>query len=883
MPRIPPDWLTPETTIVTAGARLARRLAARYTAARLGAGDSAWEAPEILPWNAWISRLWDEGRRGSGHTAAVLRPAQRRVLWHDVIDGSAQRQHLLQPSAVAARAMDAWDNLHAFNLPAFPDGLFLNEDARAFRGWAETYGHRCNAGQWLDEAQLPALLAGAVQTPAHRHARPVALVGFEELTPAARALMVSLQGAGVEIVQRHSPRVAGRAIQAPCHDANAELLAAARWARHKLEQDPECSVGVVVPGLSARRAAVQDVFADLLTPVALTMVADGKQDVFSIAAGAPLADQPLVAHALLILTLAAERLPAADAGTLLRSPFLCGWSDEAPARALLDAALRRRRDPEIGLGAMLAEGNRAGDSHPAELLRGLDALQVRARSLRAQQRAPDWARTCSVLLKETGWPGDRTLTSVEYQVLSAWREVLGDFATLDAVVGTCNYRTALRHLRRLGAERSFQPRTPEAPIQVLDLAGAADMGFDHLWVTGMHEDAWPPTAQPSPFIPLVLQREAGMPRASAEGELLRAQRVTGSLLASCPDVVLSWPKQDGDTVLRPSPLIRALDEEAPTLAQEGRWVAAVFAAARVETFGDDTGPALAAGTEVRGGAGLFKNQAACPFRAYAKHRLKAEALDEADVGLDAMERGQLVHAVLQEIWQGLGSQAELLKLSEEESGQRVDDVVAKVVGIAAQHRPQVFTTRFAAVERHRLGALVRAWLALERRREPFAVIGCETARPFRLGGIAGQLRMDRIDALPDGRQVILDYKTGRVPTKPWDGDRPEEPQLPLYAVTGSEPLAAVAFARVVHGEPGFKGIAAAPELLPDVKAATAWDELLAGWRGVLLGLAAQFERGHAPVDPRDGMATCRNCDLHAFCRVHELGVASDSDDDGNEN
>ena len=873
-----PDWLHSGATIVTASARLARRLSWQFTSARLATGASAWESPDILPWNAWIGRLWEELRWSTGRTDAVLRSAQRRVLWQHIIESSPQRHHLLQPAAVANRAMDAWDNLHAFNLPIFPAGVFLNEDARAFRGWADAYRRRCVEDEWLDEAQLPALLARAVNDIPVRGARKVSLVGFDEPTPVARALAEALNGIGVEVVWQSPPRAVGRAIQAPFHDANAELLAAARWARRCLERDSACSIGIVVPGVSSQRVLVQDVFANVLTPLSLVKVPDGKQDVFSIAAGEPLTDQPLVAHALLILSLARERLPAIDAGALLRSPYLRGATAEAPARALLDAALRRRRDREIGIGAMLAEGKHAGGEGVADLLHGLGALQGRARALPAKQRAPDWARACSVLLKDAGWPGCRTLTSVEYQVLSAWRDVLADFVSLDGVTGAINFGTALRHLRRLAAERAFQPQTPEAPIQILDLAGAADMGFDHLWVTGMHEDAWPPTAQPNPFLPLPLQREAGMPRASAEAELARARRVTDSLLAACTDVVMSWPQQEGDTVLRPSPLIRTLDEEQPPLAEDARWVASVFSARRVSTFVDDAGPALAAGTEVRGGAALFKSQAACPFRAFAKHRLRADALEEVDVGLDAMERGTLVHSVLQQVWLTLGSQAELLKLSEAGIGALVDAVVEKIVGAAAQRRPQVFTMRFAAMERQRLGTLAREWLAEECRRAPFTVTGCEASRPFRLGGIAGQLRTDRIDTLPDGRQVILDYKTGHVPAKPWEGDRPEEPQLPLYAVTGAEPLAAVAFARVVRGEGAFKGIAAEPDLLPGVKSAAAWDELLAGWRGVLLNLAAQFERGHAQVDPRNGNVTCRNCDLHPFCRVHELGVAPEMDD-----
>jgi len=43
---------------------------------------------------------------------------------------------------------------------------------------------------------------------------------------------------------------------------------------------------------------------------------------------------------------------------------------------------------------------------------------------------------------------------------------------------------------------------------------------------------------------------------------------------------------------------------------------------------------------------MVKDQAACPFRAFAAHRLGAEGLQFPHTGLDALERGTLVHRVL---------------------------------------------------------------------------------------------------------------------------------------------------------------------------------------------------------------------------------------------
>jgi len=61
--------------------------------------------------------------------------------------------------------------------------------------------------------------------------------------------------------------------------------------------------------------------------------------------------------------------------------------------------------------------------------------------------------------------------------------------------------------------------------------------------------------------------------------------------------------------------------------------------------------------------------------------------------------------------------------------------------------------------------------------------------------------------MPDGRQIIFDYKTGKVKAGGWDGDRPDEPQLPLYCATSDQPIAGAVFALIQVGELEFKGLA----------------------------------------------------------------------------
>ena len=83
--------------------------------------------------------------------------------------------------------------------------------------------------------------------------------------------------------------------------------------------------------------------------------------------------------------------------------------------------------------------------------------------------------------------------------------------------------------------------------------------------------------------------------------------------------------------------------------------------------------------QANGGADLFKDQAACPFRAFAKHRLSAKSLAEPDIGLNPMDRGQLVHDCLQCFWGKIRTHQKLIDLTEGALALGINQCAAKVI------------------------------------------------------------------------------------------------------------------------------------------------------------------------------------------------------------
>jgi probable DNA repair protein len=553
------------------------------------------------------------------------------------------------------------------------------------------------------------------------------------------------------------------------------------------------------------------------------------------------------------------------------------------ARARLDARLRKRAEPVVTLERLV----RMVDGAPA-LGRTLAAYGEFRRSRLFGARAPgEWARAFSEALSVLGFPGERGLDSAEYQTLKKWHEVLARFARLDRVVAKTGFADALARLARMAAETLFQPETPDVPVQVLGVLEAAGLTFDHLWVMGLADEAWPAPAHPNPFLPLGLQRAAGVPNSSPLAALERARELTAGWLACAGEVVLSHPRREADRDLAPSPLVAHLAESALPLPEYGTWRDAIHRAAKLEHIPDAIAPALAPTDAPRGGAGVVKDQAACPFRAFAVHRLGAEGIEAPHTGLDPLERGTLVHRVLASAWRKLGTRRSLDEIDAADLDAALAAAAEEAVASQRRDRPTTLAGRFAAIERARLVRLAKAWLEHERARSDFTVLAVEDRREIGIGPLKLAVRLDRVDETPAGR-IVIDYKTGRPSVASMLGERPEEPQLPLYLTAAEPDAAAVAFAQVRAGEMKFVGLAREEGVLPGARtppeagrsgAEATWEKQVTFWRAELERLAGGFASGDARVAPKRPAHTCRGCGVRPLCRIDEraAGIAAEDE------
>ena len=839
-------------TVITANARLSRQMRADYDGERQRQGLRVWESPDILPRGAWLERVWQEcAYRDPSDTPVLLSAVQEEALWEQAIAGSSDADVLLDLPATVSAAAQAWSLANAWEARCEAPEFRGLHDPEAFLGWMHTIERKLRENGWITASQLPQALldrvtAGTVVLGALFHA------GFDELSPADRRLFDACHARAWNsppaIVKPRQTRVALR-------DCAEELIHAATWARRKLEAHPEARIGVIVRGLAGLSAATERIFDDIFH--GRLDFAHDTAAAFHISAGAPSSEVPLIAEALLILGIKSG-LRIGEAGMLLRSLFL--GMDKSHASRFY-AELRR-------------QGIEVVSFEVESVRRAFPAMAKAADELRERQYPSEWSAAFSKLLQRAGWPGNRPLNPAEHQAVEHWKNLLSELAALDAVLPRMTYGQALQRLRRIAHGWRFAPRDAGAPVQIMDMLEAAGSQFDTLWIAGLHAGVWPEAPRPNPFLPLSLQRSVGMPHSSPERELAYAKRITERLLASSTEVVCSYPLFSGEEKLRVSPLIENLPEVPASDVVFDAPLRRIFSAAvplEVQPLGQAS--LLAAGTIQSGGMRVLADQAACPFRAFAMHRLRAREYDPPDIGISPSERGNVAHLALEYFWRDIGSHRELLARSAEEIRDAIERSVSAALdsSLSRRHR-NASLERARGLEQDRLQRLLAEWLEVERTRQDFEVVEREAPRRVDAGGLQLDLKVDRIDRMPSGKFVVLDYKTSdKLNVEDWDGDRPDAPQLPLYAVKSGREVEGVYYAKLVPGD---------TKLLGHAGEALAWRE--PEWRKVVDQLGSSFLRGDAAVDPKYPGKTCELCDLHSLCRIAEVRAGAVPEDEAGE-
>lgn len=859
--------ITSKTTLLTPNRRLTAVITKKFNEYQIAQNKKVWPTIDSLPlYPSWLERTWKQySLRDIQQHKLLLSSNQESVLWEKIVREEAIQFNLLHITDAAKAAKTAWETLKRWQIKLNDPALTITENSRAFLTWAHLFQETCSQHHWIDQHSLCDLIIEKIHKNFIKAPEHLILIGFTEIPPQYQYLLrvCEEQGSLIEYEQLDTKHKSASCVGLT--DNENELLAMARWAKAWFDRKPASSIGCIIPNLDALREAALRIFSNVFQ----------NKEAFNISAGKTLTAYPIIQTALKLLSLNDKPIPFHELSQIFRSPFMGESEREQYKRANLDAHLRQSNIHSLTLSDPKIK------QFCPHLATRFDNYLQRRKECETVQTLQAWTHIIVELLTLLGWPGERSINSEEYQVIHhSWLPLLNELANFDSVLAPQKYEEAIHYLTLLANQTVFQPETPEARIQILGLLEAAGLPFEAAWVMGLDDASWPLRPRPNPFIPRALQKKLSMPNASADRELRYCKELMLQLKNGAKEIVFSYPQQEADYELRASNLLQDIpiitcDELA--LAHFISPEKKLFESQEIELLQDEKARIVDHNEKITGGVSIFKEQAACPFKAFAKLRLHAKPFDETTKALRSVDRGSIVHKALETIWRELKDSHSLKNRSEWE----LKNLISKASEHAIESVIKNESTdkkRYLTLEKHRLEKIVWEWLNTEKNRPDFKVIAHEQEKTTTIANIPITLRIDRIDELENGDKLIIDYKTGKYNhPNDWFGERLDEPQLPLYCILDSQNTVGISFAEVHPDLMKMNGISKIPleiksiKLLSDHKNADAqlWEAQLNNWQLNLNKLAEDFYEGKANVDPKDSTETCLYCNLQSLCRVYD--------------
>jgi len=289
-------------------------------------------------------------------------------------------------------------------------------------------------------------------------------------------------------------------------------------------------------------------------------------------------------------------------------------------------------------------------------------------------------------------------------------------------------------------------------------------------------------------------------------------------------------------------------------------------------------------------ASRLNRYANCPFGFFAEHLLKLKARHDPEEGLNVMQRGSLLHAILEKLYKRLADDGTAVTTSNLEIILRyLDESCAEIFPTA----PPRYGFRPGALweyEKEELHRLIRGLVSWEcEQNEPTARflpclqeagfgIGSGDRSPLDVLGEHAQFRLrgviDRLDRDLAGNLRIIDYKSGSTPNTKSDLQQGLALQTALYA------LAAEHFWLQDQGRVAESHYWHIPSRKPSGSLyfqETVREERVA--ETTIQRAAQSVERirvgifPSAPAKPGQGSRSCRSrCDFGAVCRVSRQSI-----------
>ena len=585
------------------------------------------------------------------------------------------------------------------------------------------------------------------------------------------------------------------------------------------------SILVTFPALDEYGPLVEEIFADHGIP-------------YNRALDRQLSTSPVITAVISLLRACREDFSGPSLLRIFSSPFLkfAGRPSITPA---LDRLMRDQRIIGGRQKLLSALKYHTADKSETDILsEPLTDLFSALEPFSGRDAAPlsSWMERLANLIAWAG-PGARVSTikgplNINLQAYKKLNETLSSLAIAGKQFPEYRYTFSewLFLLKKTFMQTRFQvPSEDEGGVQLLGLEESLEHPWEEIYFGGLVDGKFPRRLPQNIFLPEQTLEAMGV--RTIERARLNAAYHFYRLILSAPKVTLTYPENEGDKPVVPSPFLEELtplkkaglinrgiektsgiqfslkiseSNSIPELAKAISIAGAVKGLDTVFCFDIEGMPAIKSATEYKPAGSIpavipsarrefsvteLDDYLSCPYDYYIRHVLKIQPLEEVSEDISPLDRGSKVHGILKKFYDGAFGKRPITRENRDEAR----TVLKKLADAAFDREADTFRNRrekerFVSVMAERfLDAEEEFWKQgmrpehLEQKIERYRLVLSSGEE------VDISAKIDRIDVDESGNFIIVDYKTGDYPESK-KGVEQKIFQLPVYAVMARQSL-----------------------------------------------------------------------------------------------
>ena len=874
------EKINKQTLIITANKRLSDHLYQQYFMHYCDDETHVLMNDVIIDMESFVAKLWFLYEHHEPEAPLVISKDESFFLLRQIMQRQ-QGVRLLAQGHVQ-QAYQAWQTLQQWQLGIADVEQFLdgNINVTHFISWAlELENYFQNANIIDSQQRLAYMLASkhfakVMQTLSTEN---LLWVGFDALAPNVESLLQQLNNQGIKVDHWALDIAPKEAYVNEYSTVDEEIQEVIYIIKRQLTKSPNARIAMIVPDLQQQfewlKSHLDQHFVDDAEQLKPHM--DNKSRKYTISAGEALYGVPIVYQLFAWCRIEQANLYE-ELTQLLCSPYVAGASENRYLRVKM-MWRNKAQFPASCQIKMLLNSDRFNAELDETLCKIIQFVLCLKKNT-AKLTVNAFINCFTKLTQQLHWGRSHQLSSLEYQALEQFYQLLNKLRLFSRLKQTLNMNEWLTQLEIMAKAHVFQTQSSDYPaLYVLGALESSEIYFDYIYMIRMTDKLWPPSPKPNIYLPYLLQKVKVMPHASADRELFFAEQITKRVSHQAYQVCFSYARLDQEQICGISPLLKAYmlsnlgmnkQSQAKTLLVCKENPEAEISICEVDALGKKA---------LKGGVQVLKNIAECPYRAALIHRLFLSPPLENLISLSALDKGIIIHHVLEQVWLNIKTQDALKELELLD----LNELVEKYINTALY----VFKSRFIglpefmqALEKTRLKELLVKWLIYERARtQKFEVVSIEKRASLKILGVELSLRIDRVDRLEDEGTVVIDYKTARkYSISSLYQTAITEPQLAMYAII--EDSDAIAVASVYGANIQYQSISAIsgwlsegqPKVFGEKKTAAQghlpenFEGLKAYWKEALTAQMQQFLSGDISLS--SSAKNCQYCEFDLVCK-----------------